>query len=228
MREIIFDTETTGLDPLKGDRLVEIGCVEVIDYIPTGKTLHFYLNPERAVPPDATRIHGLTDAFLADKPKFVDIADAFLDFIEDSPLVAHNANFDLGFMNAELSRINYDKLSAKRVIDTLPLARKKFPGTQNNLDALCSRLNIDTKHRNYHGALLDAELLAAVYLELKGGRQRTMEMTSEISVETLETVTVALKPLGETKRLTLTEKEVETHLHIKTRLGDKPLWGNYS
>ena len=228
MREIIFDTETTGLDPLKGDRLVEIGCVEVMDYIPTGKTFHFYLNPERAVPPDATRIHGLTDAFLSDKPKFAEIADAFLDFIEDSPLVAHNANFDLGFMNAELSRINYDKLSAKRVIDTLPLARKKFPGTQNNLDALCSRLNIDTKHRNYHGALLDAELLAAVYLELKGGRQRTMEMTAEISVETLETVTVALKPLGETKRLTLTETEIETHLHIKTRLGDKPLWGNYS
>lgn len=227
MREIIFDTETTGLDPLKGDRLVEIGCVEVIDYIPTGKTFHFYLNPERSVPPDATRIHGLTDSFLADKPKFSDIADAFLDFIEDSPLVAHNANFDLGFMNAELTRINYEKIAAKRVIDTLPLARKKFPGTQNNLDALCARLNIDTKHRNYHGALLDAELLAAVYLELKGGRQRTMEILPE-DKKPEEINFQEARPTQPTKRLTLTPEQQAAHQTIKTNLGEKAIWKHYS
>jgi DNA polymerase III subunit epsilon len=227
VREIIFDTETTGLDPLKGDRLVEIGCVEVEDYMPTGKTFHVYLNPERLVPLDAQRIHGLTDAFLKDKPKFSEIADDFLDFCGDSPLVAHNASFDLNFLNAELSRLNYEKIPAKRVIDTLPLARKKFPGTQNNLDALCSRLNIDTKHRTHHGALLDAELLAAVYLELKGGRQRSMEMASEIT-KTHDALIIEAKPIGATKRLTLTDEEKEAHNKVKTKLGSKVLWGNYS
>ncbi|TAL02366.1 MAG: DNA polymerase III subunit epsilon [Rhodospirillaceae bacterium] len=178
MREIILDTETTGLNPKTGDRIVEIGCFELMNHMPTGRTYHVYLNPERDMPPEAERVHGLSNAFLADKPIFATIAEEFLAFIADAPLVAHNANFDLGFVNAELERVGRNRLPPDRTIDTVDLARRKFPGAQASLDALCRRFQIDTTHRTKHGALLDAELLARVYLELIGGREPGLTLDS--------------------------------------------------
>jgi len=172
MREIVLDTETTGLDARGGDRLVEIGCLELVNHIPTGNHFHKYINPERPMSEDAFRVHGLGDDFLADKPLFAAIADDFLAFIGDAPLVIHNAAFDIGFINAELARIERDPLPLERAIDTVRIARTKFPGAQASLDALCKRFNIDNSSRTKHGALLDAELLAEVYLELVGGRQQ--------------------------------------------------------
>ena len=171
MREVILDTETTGLSPLKGDRVVEIGCVEVVNYMATGRVWHQYLNPERPVPEEASRVHGLTDDFLADKPIFAQIVDGFLDFIGDAPLVIHNASFDVGFLNAELTRTGFPVLPMARAIDTVMMARKMFPGAPASLDALCKRFSVDSSGRDFHGALLDARLLADVYLELRGGRQ---------------------------------------------------------
>ncbi len=172
MREIVFDTETTGLDPFQGDRVVEIGAVELVNHVPTGRKYHQYINPERAMSAEVIAVHGLTDAFLADKPTFKEIADDFLAFIgEDSKLVAHNASFDMKFINAELSWIGYEPLSYDRVIDTLLIARQKFPGARVNLNELCKRFNVDNSARTVHGALLDSELLADVYLELLGGRE---------------------------------------------------------
>jgi DNA polymerase III subunit epsilon len=170
-REIILDTETTGLDPLAGHRLVEIGCIEVINYVPTGRTYHQYINPERDMPEEAFRVHGLSADFLSKHPPFREVARAFLDFIGDAPLVIHNAEFDLKFLNAELARLKRPALPSARATDTVKLARKLFPGARANLDALCQRFGIDNSNRSYHGALLDAELLAEVYLELRGGRQ---------------------------------------------------------
>jgi len=177
MREIVLDTETTGLDPLNGDRIIEIGGVEIINLVPTGKVFHSYFNPEREIPADAVRIHGLTGQFLADKPVFAEVVDDFLRFIADAPLVIHNAPFDMGFLNAELSRLGFEPFPASRVIDTLFMARQKFPGAQNSLDALCKRFDIDTSSRGLHGALLDARLLAEVYLELRGGRQQNLSIS---------------------------------------------------
>lgn len=171
MREVVLDTETTGLDPTSGHRIVEIGCIELMHHVPTGENYHRYLNPERAMPADAQGVHGLTDAFLADKPVFAEVVDAFLAFIGDSPLVIHNAAFDMSFLNAELTRLGLSRLSEDRAIDTLRLARRRFPGAHASLDALCSRFGIDNSGRAVHGALLDATLLADVYLELRGGRQ---------------------------------------------------------
>ncbi len=171
MREIILDTETTGLDPLQGHRIVEIGCVELFNFVPTGKTYQAYINPERTMPTAASAVHGLTDEFLADKPVFSQIVDDFLQFIGDAPLVAHNAPFDMGFVNAELVRHGYKKLADSRATDTVAMARKMFPGAPASLDALCKRFNVDASGRDLHGALLDARLLAEVYLELRGGRQ---------------------------------------------------------
>ena len=171
MREIVFDTETTGLDPLSGHRVVEIGAVEVVHYIPTGRHFHAYLNPERDVPSAASTVHGLTDDFLSDKPLFSEVVGDFLEFIGDSPLVAHNASFDMKFINAEFRRVGMPAIADTRVIDTLVLARKMFPGAPASLDALCRKFEVDTSAREFHGALLDARLLAAVYLELRGGRQ---------------------------------------------------------
>lgn len=171
MREIIFDTETTGLDPKTGDRMVEIGCVELIDRVETGRTYHAYFNPERDMPPEAERVHGLSAAFLATKPKFADSADELLAFLGEAPLVAHNAGFDFGFLNNELERAGRAPISMERMVDTVALARKKHPGAKLSLDALCTRYGIDRSHRVKHGALLDAELLAQVYVELTGGRQ---------------------------------------------------------
>lgn len=171
MREIVFDTETTGLNPASGDRIVEIGCVEMFNRVETGRHFHAYFNPERAMPSDAEAVHGLTSIFLSDKPGFTELADELLEFLEDSPLIAHNASFDFGFLNFELERCGRPHVSLSRMVDTLTLARTRHPGAKHSLDALCMRFGIDRSHRVKHGALLDAQLLAQVYVELTGGRQ---------------------------------------------------------
>lgn len=179
MREIVFDTETTGLDPKSGDRMVEIGCVEMINRVETGETFHAYYNPERTMPAAAEAVHGLSDQFLASKQLFRDGVDDLLAFIGDAPLVAHNAGFDFGFLNNELALIGRDPVSLDRMVDTIALARKKHPGAKNSLDALCTRYGVDRSHRVKHGALLDAELLAQVYVELTGGRQIGLELAAD-------------------------------------------------
>lgn len=179
LREIALDTETTGLDPAGGHRMVEIGCVEMIDHIRTGQVYHVYLNPERDMPAEAERIHGLSAAFLKDKPLFSQASKEFLDFIQDSTLVIHNAGFDMKFINAELQRVGHPAIPMTRTLDTVMMARQKFPGQAASLDALCRRFNIDLSMRSFHGALLDAELLADVYLELRGGRQNALLLEEE-------------------------------------------------
>ena len=179
MREIVFDTETTGLDPKKGDRLVEMGCIEMVNRVATGRTFHAYYNPERTMPAEAEAVHGLNDAFLADKPRFHERAEEFLAFIGDSPLVAHNATFDFGFLNAELVICGFESVCMTRMVDTLAIARRRHPGAKLSLDALCGRYGIDRSHRTLHGALLDAELLAQVYVELTGGRQIGLELAAD-------------------------------------------------
>lgn len=179
MREIVLDTETTGFEPGEGHRLIEIGCVELLNHLPTGNTFHVYLNPQRDVPPDAVRVHGLTTEFLQDKPLFTEKVGAFLDFIADSTLVIHNAEFDMKFLNAELKASGFKALPMTRATDTVLMARAKFPGQPANLDALCRRFKIDNTERKLHGALLDAQLLAEVYLELMGGRQHGLGLARE-------------------------------------------------
>ena len=186
MREIVLDTETTGFDPLSGHRVVEIGCLELFNHMATGKEFHAYLNPEREIPSEAEAVHGLSNAFLATKPLFAAVADDMLAFIGDSPIVAHNAGFDMAFINAELKRVGKTPLAADRAIDTVTLARRKFPGAQASLDALCRRFQIDTTARNKHGALLDAKLLSQVYLELIGGREPGLALSALEAVATLE------------------------------------------
>ncbi|MDX2027091.1 MAG: DNA polymerase III subunit epsilon [Alphaproteobacteria bacterium] len=171
MLEIVLDTETTGLDPLNGDRIVEIGCVELLNHVPTGRTFQAYINPERAMPSAASAVHGLTDEFLAKQPLFAEVVGGFLEFIDETPLVIHNASFDMGFINAELVRHGFTALPQERATDTLMMARRMFPGAPASLDALCKRFGVDAAGRQLHGALLDARLLADVYLELRGGRQ---------------------------------------------------------
>jgi DNA polymerase-3 subunit epsilon len=178
MREIVLDTETTGLDPVHGDRLVEIGCVEVFNHIATGETYHQYVNPRRDMPAGAFAVHGLSEEFLSGHPVFAEVADAFLDFIGDDPLVIHNASFDMGFINAELRRLKRRELPMSQSVDTVRMARRRFPGAPASLDALCRRFDIDNSSRTYHGALLDAELLAEVYLELRGGRQPGLSLAA--------------------------------------------------
>ena len=182
MREIVFDTETTGLDPQSGDRLVEIGCIEMVHRVPTGSVFHAYFNPERSMPPEAGAVHGLSSAFLADKPLFMQHAAELLAFLGDAPLVAHNAGFDFGFLNAELALCNLPPVDRSRMVDTVAIARRKHPGAKLSLDALCSRYGIDRSHRVRHGALLDAELLAQLYVELMGGRQIGLELMAEAPV----------------------------------------------
>ncbi|MFL2844757.1 MAG: DNA polymerase III subunit epsilon [Candidatus Puniceispirillaceae bacterium] len=183
MREIVLDTETTGINPRDGHRIIEIGAIELMHHLPTGKQLHIYINPERDIDDGAVAIHGLTSLFLSDKPVFASIVDEFLTFIGDSPLVIHNASFDMGFINAELDRIHRPSLPMDRAIDTLAMARKKFPGAQANLDALCRRFEINNNQRDLHGALIDADLLASVYVELLGGRQPVYHSTQTLKVE---------------------------------------------
>ena len=191
MREIIFDTETTGLDPKSGDRLVEIGCIEMVNRVPTGATFHCYFNPDRDMPAEAERVHGISAAFLADKPRFHEKAAEFLEFIgEEAMLVAHNAGFDFGFVKSELEMCGLPPLSRDRMVDTVAMARMRHPGAKNSLDALCTRYGIDRSHRTKHGALLDAELLAQVYVELTGGRQIGLSLAAE--VETIEITTLAV------------------------------------
>lgn len=179
MREIVLDTETTGLDPETGDRIVEIGCLELINHVPTGRTLHHYINPERDMPLAAFEVHGLSTEFLAGYPVFAALADEIVEFLGDAVLVIHNAAFDMRFINAELRRLGRPELPMSRALDTVQLARRKYPGAQVSLDALCRRFEIDNGHRTLHGALLDADLLAAVYLELIGGRQPDLALASD-------------------------------------------------
>ena len=178
-REVVLDTETTGLDPAAGDRIVEIGCIEIVNHVPTGREYQTYVNPERDMPPEAFKVHGLAADFLSTQPRFAEIADAFLAFIGDAPLVIHNAAFDLAFVNAELGRIDYPPIASARAVDTVRLARRKFPGAPASLDALCRRFAIDRSARVKHGALLDAQLLAEVYLQLRGGRQPGLALIGE-------------------------------------------------
>ena len=180
MREIVFDTETTGLSPQNGDRLVEIGCVELFNRVETGRTFHAYFNPGRAMPSEAEMVHGLSDRFLSDKPAFGDLCEDLLEFIADSPLVAHNATFDFGFINHELGHCGRPTVCMSRMIDTLALARQKFPGAKHSLDALCTRFGVDRSVRIKHGALIDAQLLAQVYVELTGGRQIGLGLVAEL------------------------------------------------
>jgi DNA polymerase-3 subunit epsilon len=182
-REIVLDTETTGFEPHLGHRLVEIACLEIEDFLPTGNSFHVYIDPERDMPPEAERVHGLSAAFLKGKPKFADagVSGAFLDFVRDAPLIAHNAGFDRNFLNHELQTVGLDILPEPRWIDTLAMARLRFPGMHNSLDALCKRFKISLSEREKHGALVDARLLAAVYLELKGGRERKFELTTAVA-----------------------------------------------
>lgn len=181
MRELVLDTETTGLDHESGDRIVEVGVIELNNHIITGKYLHYYINPEKKSDPKAEKIHGLTTEFLSDKPKFVDIAETLIDFIGDNKVIIHNAPFDLGFLNAELSKCDMKELKEEQVIDTLIISRKKYPGQSVSLDALCRRFNIDLTTREKHGALLDARLLSQVYLELMGGNQTSLEFNNLVS-----------------------------------------------
>jgi DNA polymerase-3 subunit epsilon len=186
MREIVFDTETTGLDPQSGDRMVEIGCIELFNRVPTGRTFHAYFNPKRSMPLAAEQVHGLTDAFLADKKCFDEHALELIEFLEDAPLVAHNAQFDFAFLNYELDICGHSAISLDRMIDTVALARRRHPGAKHSLDALCTRYGVDRSHRVLHGALLDAELLAQVYVELTGGRQIGLELAADVGHTIIE------------------------------------------
>jgi DNA polymerase-3 subunit epsilon len=179
MREIVLDTETTGLDPASGDRIVEIGCLELVNRLPTGQTYHVYVNPERDMPREAEAVHGLSEKFLSDKPVFAEIADEFAAFVKGAALIIHNASFDMKFLNAELAKLGRDDLRDNEIIDTLSMARKKFPGAPASLDALCRRFGVDNSNRELHGALIDSELLAGVYLELSGGRQPGLVFQAE-------------------------------------------------
>ena len=194
MREIVIDTETTGLDPAEGHRIVEVGCVEMINRIATGVTFHEYVDPERDVPPEAVEIHGIDAAKLAGKPRFAEVADSFLAFLGDSRVVAHNAGFDLGFLNAELERAGKPSIDAVRSVDTVALARRKFPGAPANLNALCQRFGVDNSARTRHGALLDAELLADVYVELVGGRQPSLTLPGQRAVAVEQATDVEIRP----------------------------------
>jgi len=230
MREIVFDTETTGLDPAGGDRVVEIGCVELFNHIPTGNTFHRYVNPERSMPIEAMRVHGLDDKFLADKPVFAAIAAELVDFIGDAPMIAHNAEFDLAFLNAEFGRCGQPAIAAERIVDSLMLARRKHPAGPNSLDALCARYQIDTSQRTLHGALLDSHLLAEVYVELIGGRQASLILADERGGGTQQSygvAAVAAIPRPEPRLFRVTADEMAAHRERLEILGDKAIWLKY-
>src|SRR5436309_9933857 len=224
MREIILDTETTGLDPLRGDRLVEIGCVEIFNRIPTGQTFHRHINPERDMPAEAFAVHGLSTEFLADKPLFAHVVEEFLEFIADAPLVIHNASFDIAFINAELDRIKRPPIARERLVDTLLLARRKHPGVSNRLDDLCSRYAIDNWRRTKHGALLDAELLAEVYIDLIGARQSQLILGSDIRISQTDGLGEKPRRQRETPLAArVSEEDREAHRAFIATLGDKPV-----
>lgn len=226
MREIVFDTETTGLSFANGDRLVEIGCVEMINRVETGRSFHAYFHPERSMPPEAQAIHGLSDAFLADKPLFAEVCDELIAFIEDSPLIAHNASFDFGFLNGELQRCGRPVVDLARMIDTVALARARHPGAKHSLDALCTRYGIDRSHRVLHGALLDAQLLAQVYVELTGGRQIGLTLVSEAPPEPALSSSVPVASIVRPPRV-FSPSEEELVRHRKFIGGiTNALWGD--
>jgi len=225
-REIVLDTETTGLSPATGDRIVEIGCVELINHIPTGKHLHIYLNPERSMPEDAFRVHGLSDDFLRDKPKFAEKADEFLEFIGDSTLVIHNAPFDMGFLNNELERAGRPSLR-NEVIDTVMVARERHPGARVSLDALCKHYGIDNSKRTLHGALLDSEILADVYLELIGGRQVGLALVAETQSVSIEIKATPARPRPVPLPPRISAEEREAHAAFIAKMGESALWAYY-
>jgi DNA polymerase-3 subunit epsilon len=227
MREIVLDTETTGLNPADGHRIIEIGALEMINHIPTGKTFHIFINPEREIEADAVAIHGITNERVANEPLFTEIVDDFMDFIGDAPLVIHNAPFDMGFMNAELKKCDRPTLPMDRAVDTLVMARRKFPGGQVSLDALCRKFGIDNSHRDLHGAMVDTDLLADVYIELLGGKQpglslTTNEQTSE-SLTTQTDVPQAKKKHHPVRVFTPNEDELKAHQEFIDGL-ENPLW----
>jgi DNA polymerase-3 subunit epsilon len=229
MREIVLDTETTGLDPKQGHRIIEIGCIELVNYVPSGREFHQFINPERDVPEDAQQVHGITNAFLADKPSFSEVADPFLAFIADSTLVIHNASFDVGFLNAELVQVPRDPIPFDRVVDTLALARRKHPAGPNSLDALCKRYRIDLSERSKHGALLDSELLARVYMELIGGTQAALGLEDAFargaSRQPGADIRVGPRPAALPPRLTAEEEAA--HRAFVDDLGAPALWDSY-
>lgn len=228
MREIVLDTETTGFDPVTGDRLAEIGCIELENHIPTGRNFHRYINPEREMPDAAFRIHGLSTAFLADKPKFASLADDFLAFVSEDPLIIHNAEFDMKFINYELEKAGKRAIPFQRAIDTVKMARTKFPGSPASLDALCKRFNIDNSNRTLHGALLDAQLLADVYLELLGGRQTGLTLAADDGTTqgmnfAKRNGAVANRPVREPRLFPASPEELDAHKAFVVKLKE-PVW----
>jgi DNA polymerase-3 subunit epsilon len=228
MREIVLDTETTGLDPLRGDRLVEIGCVEIFNRMPTGQTFHRYINPQRDVPREAFDVHGLSTEFLADKPLFSAVVDEFLSFVGDAPLVIHNAPFDIAFINAELEKVARTAIPRERLVDTLLLARRKHPGVSNRLDDLCSRYAIDNSHRTKHGALLDAELLAEVYVDLIGARQSQLILAEKVEVHIGTSGDAPRRQRMEPLLPRLTAAEIAAHQSFVGTLGEKAMWAEFA
>ncbi len=227
MREIVFDTETTGLYADKGDRVIEIGCVEMVNRVCTGNNYHVYLNVDVDINPEAQKVHGITKEFLKDKPKFEDVAEEFLEYIGESDLIAHNAQFDVGFINAELKKWNRGKRLKNKIIDTLVIARKKFPGAKNNLDALCRRFKVDNTGRELHGALLDSELLADVYVELLGGRQIGINLANQVAGSNDNARQVQQEVVaGEFKNYQLTEEEIKAHKEFVEKI-ENSIWERY-
>ena len=222
-REIVLDTETTGLDPASGHRIVEIGCVELIGGVRSGKEFHTYLNPKRDMPEEAERVHGISAKFLQDKPVFSEKVEDFLEFVLDSPLVIHNAGFDMRFINAELARLGFAPLPMDRAVDTVIIARKKFPGAPASLDALCKRFNVDLSGREKHGALLDAQLLAEVYLELLGGRQAMLVLEDEVAQAAALAQNNAERQRREPREFAVPAAELEAHTAMLAKL-KAPLW----
>jgi len=229
MREIVLDTETTGLDPKQGHRIIEIGCIELVNYVPSGREFHQFINPERDVPEDAQQVHGITNEFLADKPVFSEVADLFLEFVADSTLIIHNASFDVGFLNHELTQVPRDPILFDRVVDTLALARRKHPAGPNNLDALCKRYRIDLSERTKHGALLDSELLARVYMELIGGTQAALGLEEDVAqnpaLHTGTDIRVRARPNPLPSRLSVEERQA--HRSFIEDLGAPAIWDGY-
>src|SRR3954467_14072976 len=229
MREIVFDTETTGLNPSGGDRMVEIGCVEIFNRVETGRHFHAYFNPEREMPFEAEAVHGLSTIFLSDKPRFSEKAEELLEFIEDSPLVAHNAGFDFGFLNSELDRCGRPHVGMQRMVDTLMLARSRHPGAKHSLDALCMRFGIDRSHRVKHGALLDAQLLAQVYVELTGGRQIGLGLVAETATLAVSVASraVTIREPRPARPHFAAEEELARHRAFIAQLVN-PLWARFA
>jgi DNA polymerase-3 subunit epsilon len=229
MREIVFDTETTGLSPAGGDRMVEIGCIEMIGRVETGRHYHCYFNPERSMPSEAEAVHGLSDVFLSDKPRFADKAEELLEFIGDAPLVAHNASFDFGFLNHELGQCGRPAVCMSRMVDTLVLARSRHPGAKHSLDALCTRFGVDRSHRVKHGALLDAQLLAQVYIELTGGRQIGLGLVATAPTAAsgaLASADTAQRPVRPPRPHAAAPDEVARHRAFLARIVN-PLWDRF-